>query len=89
MKSTTYFKPLPHHLSDDQRQAWLRRQRTAENTLAIQVLGGTEPNGETIAEFQRYVCGKVALAQAIAQVREQMAQEQAAFRHYLNYRNIV
>jgi hypothetical protein len=88
MKPTTYFKPLPQRLNDDQRREWLRRQRTAENTLAIQVLGGTEPNGETIAEFQRYVCGEVPLAQAIAQVREQMAQEHAAFRYYLNHRNI-
>jgi len=89
MKATAYFKPLPQQLTDDQRREWLRRQRTAENTLAIQVLGGAEPSRETIAEFQRYVCGEASLAQAIAQVREQMAQEHAAFRYYLKHRNII
>ena len=75
---------MPHHLNDDQRKDWQRRQRTAENTLAIQSLGGTEPNEETIVHFRRYVGGEITLAQAIAQVREQMAQEHAAFRKYLN-----
>jgi hypothetical protein len=75
---------MPLHLNDEQRRDWLRRQRTAENTLAIQALGGTEPNEETMSYFRRYVGGEITLAQAIAQVREQMAQEHAAFRRYLN-----
>jgi hypothetical protein len=83
------FKPMPQHLNEDQRKDWLRRQRTAENTLAIQALGGTEPNAETISHFQRYVSGDITLAQAIAQVREQMAQEHAAFRQYLNRGSII
>jgi hypothetical protein len=84
--STPYFTPMPmpQHLNDDQRKDWLRRQRTAENTIAIQALGGTAPNQETLTQFQRYVGGEITLAQAIAQVREQMAQEHAAFRQYLN-----
>jgi len=82
--STHYFNPMPAHLADDQRKEWVRREQTAENTLAIQALGGTTPNAETIAKFQRYVNGEITLAQAIAQVREQMAQEHAAFRQYLN-----
>ena len=80
---------MPQYLNDDQRRDWLRRRRTAENTLAIQALGGTEPNEETISHFQRYVGGEITLAQAIAQVREQMAQEHAAFRRYLNGSNIA
>ena len=75
---------MPPNLSEDQRKEWIRRQRTAENTLVIQALGGTMPNAETIAKFQCYVNGEITLAQAIAQVREQMAQEHAAFRQYLN-----
>ena len=82
--TTSQFTLMPQTLNDDQRKDWLRRQRTAENTLAIQALGGTKPNEETITHFQRYVSGEITLAQAIAQVREQMAQEHAAFRHYLN-----
>ena len=82
--STSFFTPMPQHLNDNQRKDWQRRQRTAENTLAIQALGGTEPNQETLTQFQRYVGGEITLAQAIAQVREQMAQEHAAFRQYLN-----
>lgn len=84
MMSTSNFTLMPQNLNDDQRNDWLRRQRTAENTLAIQALGGTQPNAETISHFQRYVSGEITLAQAIAQVREQMAQEHAAFRQYLN-----
>ncbi|WP_196280919.1 antitoxin VbhA family protein [Hymenobacter jeongseonensis] len=80
---------MPHHLSEDQRQNWLRRQRTAENTLAIQALGGTVPNEETLSYFHRYVSGEITLAQAIAQVREQMAQEHAAFRQYLNRGSVI
>ncbi|WP_143080198.1 antitoxin VbhA family protein [Hymenobacter arizonensis] len=87
--STPNFKPMPQHLNDDQRKDWARRQRTAESTLAIQTLGGTEPNEETLAYFQRYVSGEITLAQAIAQVREQMAQEHAAFRQYLNRGSIT
>jgi hypothetical protein len=83
------FMPMPQNLNEDQRKDWLRRQRTAENTLAIQALGGTQPNAETISHFQRYVSGEITLAQAIAQVREQMAQEHAAFRQYLNRGNIT
>lgn len=75
---------MPTLLSEEQQKDWLRRQRTAENTLAIQALGGTEPNQETIGCFQRYVRGEITLAKAIGQVREQMAQEHAAFRQYLN-----
>lgn len=82
--SESCFKPMPRHLSDDQRKEWARRQRTAENTLAIQALGGTVPNAETIAKFQRYVSGEITLAQAITQAREQMAQEHTSFRQYLN-----
>jgi hypothetical protein len=82
--STSNFTLMPQNLNDDQRNDWLRRQRNAENTLAIQALGGTTPNAETISHFQRYVSGEITLAQAIAQVREQMAQEHAAFRQYLN-----
>jgi hypothetical protein len=83
------FMPMPQNLNEDQRKDWLRRQRTAESTLAIQALGGTQPNAETISHFQRYVSGEITLAQAIAQVREQMAQEHAAFRQYLNRGNII
>ncbi len=75
---------MPAFLSEDQQKDWLRRQRTAENTLAIQALGGTEPNEETIGYFQRYVRGEITLANAIGQVREQMAREHAAARQYLN-----
>jgi hypothetical protein len=81
---TSYFQAMPANLSEDQRKEWARRQRTAESTLAIQALGGTEPNSETIAQFQRYVSGHISLDQAIAQVREQMAQEHVGFRNYLN-----
>lgn len=84
MATTPQFTPLPPHLSDDQRRDWQRRQATAETTLDLQVLGGTTPNAETVSFFQRYVRGEVTLAQAIAQVREQMAQEHAGFRRYLN-----
>lgn len=88
MMSAFYFKPMPHNLSDEQHAEWVRRQRTAESTLAIQDLSGTKPNGETIAQFQRYISGEIALAQAIAQVREQIAQEHSAFRQYLERRNV-
>lgn len=87
--STPNFKPMPQHLNDEQRKDWVRRQRIAENTLAIQALGGTEANEETILYFERYVSGEITLAQAIGQVREQMAQEHAAFRQYLNRGNIA
>ena len=82
--SNLHFTSMPQHLNDDQRKEWSRRQRTAENTLAIQALGGTEPNEQTLSQFKRYVGGEITLAQAISQVREQMAQEHAAFRQYLN-----
>ena len=84
MMLTPSFLQMPHCLGEDQQKDWHRRQRTAENTLAIQALGGTEPNEETLGYFQRYVRGEITLARAIAQVREQMAQEHAAFREYLN-----
>ena len=84
--STFPFIPMPAHLSAEQRTEWERRQRTADNTLAIQALGGTVANAETLACFRRYVCGEIPLTQAIAQVREQMAQEHATFRRYLNQR---
>ena len=82
--SASYFKPMPPHLTLEQRKEWERRQHTAENTLAIQALGGTTPNEETTAKFQRYINGEITLAQAIMQVREQMAQEHADFRQYLS-----
>ena len=82
--STYFFKPMPLHLTEGERKDWVRRRRTAENTLAIQALGGTTPNRETIAKFEQYVSGEITLAQAITQVREQMAQEHPAFRQYLN-----
>ena len=84
MMLTPSFLQMPHCLGEDQQKDWHWRQRTAENTLAIQVLGGTEPDEETLGYFQRYVRGEITLARAIAQVREQMAQEHTAFREYLN-----
>ena len=84
MMLTPRFLQMPHCLGEDQQKDWHRRQRTAENTLAIQVLGGTEPNEETLGYFQRYVRGEITLARAIAQVREQMAQEHTAFRQYFD-----
>lgn len=84
MMPTPDFSQMPNLLNEDQQKDWLRRQRTAENTLAIQALGGTEPNEETIGYFRRYVRGEITLAKAIGQVREQMAQEHTTFRQYLN-----
>ena len=84
MSTNSYFLPVPSGLSADQHQRWLFRQRTAESTLEIQISGGTVPNDETIAHFRRYVAGEIPLSEAIAQVREQMAQEHPGFRQYLN-----
>jgi hypothetical protein len=79
--------PRPCQLDDEQRKGWAFRQRRAANTLAIQALDGTVPSAETIACFRRYVSGESSLAQAIAQVREQLAEDHAAIRKYLNRRN--
>ena len=84
MMLTPSFLQMPHCLGEDQQKDWHWRQRTAENTLAIQALGGAEPNEETLGYFQRYVRSEITLARAIARVREQMAQEHTAFREYLN-----
>ena len=82
---TPSFLQMPHCLLDqNQQKGWYWRQRTAENTLATQVLGGTEPDEETLGYFQCYVRGEITLARVIAQVREQMAQEHTVFREYLN-----
>jgi hypothetical protein len=82
------FTHLPEGLDPAQRAAWLRRQRTAENTLEIQAIGGSVPDAETIAHFQRYVSGELTLGQAIERVRKQMSQEHETFRLYLTRRNI-
>jgi len=83
------FGPVPDDLAPDQRSHWLRRQATARNTLEIQALTGAAANAETVAFFERYVRGEVTLSQAIAQVREQMAQEHQSYRQFLNRRNII
>ncbi|MFD2720715.1 antitoxin VbhA family protein [Hymenobacter monticola] len=83
------FGPVPDDLSPDQRAHWQRRQATARNTLEIQALTGTVASAETVAFFERYVRGEVTLAQAIAQVREQIAQEHHSYRQFLNRRNII
>ena len=84
--ATFSFLPMPADLTPDQRTAWQRRQRTAQDTLEIHALAGTEPNAGTVAQLQRYVSGEITLADAIAQVREQMAQEHPGFRQYLDGR---
>ena len=72
------------------RDTWTRtstkhwRQRTAGSTLVVQALGGTAPNAETLGCFRCDVRGKITLASAIAQLREQLAREHAAFRQCLN-----
>ena len=81
-----HFAPVPAHLDEAQRRDWLRRQQIAENTLAIQDLGGTRPNAETIARFRRYVRGEITLAQAIMRMREQIAQDHPPFRHLASLR---
>jgi hypothetical protein len=86
--SKAYFTHIPDQLDPAQRVAWLRRQRTAENTLEIQAIGGSAPDAETVAHFQRYVNGEITLAQAIERVRRQMAQEHETFRLYLTRRNL-
>ncbi|MBF9141155.1 antitoxin VbhA family protein [Hymenobacter properus] len=86
---TTLFGSVPDDLPADQRAHWLRRQATARNTLEIQNLTGTPANDETVAFFQRYVRGEITLAQAIAQVREQMAQEHQSYRRFLDRRNSI
>ena len=63
---------------------WHRRQRTAGSTLVVQALGGTAPNAETLGCFRCDVRGEIILARAIAQLREQLAREHAAFRQCLN-----
>lgn len=78
---------MPEQLSPDERTQWQRRQLTAQNTLEIQALSGSEPDAGTVQKFQRYVRGEISLADAIAQVREQMAQEHQGFRQYLNRHN--
>jgi hypothetical protein len=83
------FEPLPDNLTPEQQAHWLRRQAIARNTLEIQALAGTTANAETLAFFQRYVCGEATLEQAIAQVREQMAQEHQGYRQFLDRRNIL
>jgi len=86
---TTLFGPIPDDLSADQRAHWQRRQATARNTLEMQALTGTPASAETLAFFDRYVRGEVTLAQTIAQVREQTAQEHHSYRQFLNRRNII
>ncbi|MDB5236061.1 MAG: hypothetical protein JWR44_3054 [Hymenobacter sp.] len=83
------FGAIPDDLPPDQRAHWQRRKLTAQNTLEIQAMAGTAANAETVAHFQRYVRGEITLAEAIAQVREQLAQEHTAFRQYLNRRNML
>jgi hypothetical protein len=83
------FGPVPDDLPASQRAHWQRRQLTARNTLEIQARTGTAANAETLAQFQRYVRGEIELAQAIAQVREQMAQEDRSYRQFLHRRNII
>ncbi|GAC1376877.1 MAG: hypothetical protein NVSMB30_22880 [Hymenobacter sp.] len=80
---TLPFGPVPHDLTTDQRAHWQRRQLTARNTLEIQAMSGTVANAETVAYFKRYVSGEISLAMAIAQMREQIAQEHQEFRRYL------
>lgn len=85
--SSFSFESVPNNLPPDERTAWERRQFTAQNTLEIQSLSGTPPDASTVEKFQRYVRGEIPLAEAIAQVREQMAQEHAGFRQYLDRRS--
>lgn len=77
---------MPANLPPDERTEWQRRQLTAQNTFEIQALSGTPPDASTLEKLQRYVRGEITLADAIAQVREQMAQEHEGFRQYLNRR---
>ncbi|UOQ96844.1 antitoxin VbhA family protein [Hymenobacter sp. 5317J-9] len=83
------FGSIPDDLPADQRAHWQRRQLTARNALDSQALTGTAANAETVASLQRYVRGEITLAQAIAQVRAQMAQEQQSYRQFLNRRNLI
>ena len=87
--STLSFGPMPANLTAEQRALWQRREQTARDTLDIQALAGTCANAQTLGYLQRYVRGEIALDQAIAQVREQLAQEHDGFRQYLNRRNII
>jgi hypothetical protein len=84
LMSSFPIEPVPENLPPDERAQWQRRQLTAQNTLEIQALSGTPPGPGTVEKFQCYVRGEITLAEAIAQVREQMAQEHAGFRQYLN-----
>ncbi|MBD2722030.1 antitoxin VbhA family protein [Hymenobacter armeniacus] len=85
----TFFGSIPDDLPADQRAHWQRRQLSARNTLDMQALTGTPANADTVASLQRYVRGEITLAQAIDQVREQMAQEHQSYRQFLNRRNII
>ncbi len=80
------FVAVPTNLSDDERAQWQRRQLTAQNTLEIQALSGTPPDADTVARFRRYVRGEITLAEAIEQVRAQIAREPPGFWQYLNRR---
>lgn len=88
--SSNYLRAIPpSDLTPLQRQEWHRRQRIAENTLDIQVLGGTLPDSETVHFFQRYVDGELTLNDAMARVRQQMQQERDMLRAYIQRRNIL
>jgi hypothetical protein len=83
------FGPVPTDLVPDQRAHWQRRQATARNTLEMQAMTGRAASAETVAYFERYVRGEVTLAQAIAQVREQMTQEHQHYRRFLDRRTVI
>lgn len=83
------FGPVPDNLSADQRAHWQRRSLTARHTLHLQAIAGHAANAETVAQFRCYVRGETPLAQAIAQVRAQAAQEHQSYRHFRNRRNLV
>ena len=80
---------MPDDLPAGQRAHWQRRQLTARNTLEMQARTGSPANADTLAQFQRYVRGEVELAQAMAQVREQMAREDDGYRRFLHRRNLI
>jgi hypothetical protein len=87
--SATLFGAVPEGLPAPERAQWLRRQKMALSTLETHSMAGTVANDATLAAFRRYVQGEIPLAQAIAQAREQLAQEHRDFRDYLSRRNII
>jgi hypothetical protein len=88
--STTYLQSVPPTgLTPIQRQEWQRRHRIAENTIEIQVMGGTLPDNETLHCFQRYVNGELTLNDAMERVRQQMRQEREMLDAYIQRRNII